>query len=106
MLILRRVLLLSLLAAGCGAPALPSPDAGSTPEADAGTPTQDDGGSTSSPDGGHAIVDAGHIDPDPVDCSPRTFVVSTPGFFFAIEGMEGQNPPLALCRGVTYQFDL
>jgi VCBS repeat-containing protein len=34
------------------------------------------------------------------------FVVTSPGFFFAISGLSGQNPALTLTRGRTYRFQI
>jgi len=35
-----------------------------------------------------------------------TFDVSAPGFYYAFNGIAGQNPPLSLVQGVTYHFNV
>jgi hypothetical protein len=32
--------------------------------------------------------------------------VTTPGFYYVFDGGSQHNPPLTLCKGVTYMFDL
>ena len=63
------------------------------------------------PDVGAAVDSARATDTGPRDdaavdpCTPRTIVVTTPGFSYSFDG----GPPdgtLTLCAGVTYMFDL
>jgi Bacterial Ig domain len=37
---------------------------------------------------------------------PGPYVVTSPGFFYAISGLSGQNPVLTLKRGMTYTFQI
>lgn len=40
-----------------------------------------------------------------VDCSPHTFVVTSDGASYTIDGVDA-DPTITLCRFVTYTFDL
>jgi hypothetical protein len=100
-------LFLVLLLAACGGtPATPDSGGGN----DAASPTDGGTDAASAPDTGGAPVDAATTvdaasDIDAfVDCSPRTFLVSTPGFAYTFDG-DAINPTLHLCAGVTYTFD-
>jgi hypothetical protein len=67
-----------------------------------------DGGSDANVDAGHdGGSDGGHdafVPPDTNPCMPHTFVVTTDGSSYTIDG--AVNPTLTLCRGVTYTFNL
>ncbi len=125
------VALAATLCASCTTPTSPSSDTGVGTDAhadvDAASLGHDAGGSTDAggpidvgtdaampvdaarPDSAvDAAVDAGHdagFDTGPVSCGPHTFVVTTPGFSYTIDGVPG-NPTLSLCRDVPYMFDL
>jgi hypothetical protein len=83
----------------------PAPDSGS----DAGPAVADSGPRDSGPpgvDAGPPRVDAG-TDSGPMrDCSERTLVFHTPGSFYTVDGLAGENPTLTLCAGTAYTFDL
>ena len=41
-----------------------------------------------------------------VQAPPGPYVVTSPGFFYSITGLSGENPILTLTRGMTYTFQV